>query len=51
MAQGLLKIQGRIALEQFWPTGESDAHGTESSQEVAKEALISRDWNMATAEK
>lgn len=43
MAQGLLKVQGRIPLGQFWPKGESDADTTKVKVEVGKGAFRFRE--------
>jgi endonuclease YncB( thermonuclease family) len=39
MTQGLLRVLGRIPLEQFWPRGESDADTTKVKVEVAAGAF------------
>ncbi len=43
MAQGLLKVRGRIPLEQFWPQGESDADTTKVKVEVGEGAFRFRE--------
>lgn len=49
MAQGFLKIQGRIPLEQFWPKGESDADTTNSKVEVGQGAFRFREHQPPSA--
>jgi hypothetical protein len=43
MAQGLLKVQGRIPLAQFWPKGEADADTTKVKVEVSEGAFRFRE--------
>jgi endonuclease YncB( thermonuclease family) len=39
MAKGFLEVRGRIAIEQFWPEGESDADTTKIHVEVGEDSF------------